>query len=85
MMNIVKLASIIISAYLLSGCGTLLARAGAADLGSSKKTSHAPVYPATVYDVALFSTPYFPIFLLDLPISIVTDTLMLPVDLYRMN
>lgn len=59
---------------LLSGCGTTLAHVSA---------PHPFVYMGVIADVGA-ATEGYPIMLLDLPFSLVGDTLMLPVDLMLM-
>ena len=83
-----------------SGCGTFVTRTGVSGLsfGGADSEFH-PVYPATVdVDFWLLSAPFrsdggsageragYLIFgLCDTPISLVTDTLFLPYDIYKMS
>lgn len=60
----------------VSGCGTIMGRHdGATPTG---------IYPATRFDfITMFDSP-FPVpllIVLDVPVSLVTDTIMLPADL----
>lgn len=59
---------------LLSGCGTTLAHVSA---------PHPTVYMGVQLDAGMAKEGY-PLMLLDLPFSLVGDTLMLPVDLTLM-
>ena len=75
---------------LITGCGTFIARTGNPDAGSLWR-----VYPATGVDAALLTAPCNPneewgsmsrrfgaagIGLIDLPISLITDTICFPFD-----
>ena len=67
------------------GCGMLL-RLDTLEQGSVGWFKYTPlvgqIYPATQWDIAMFKeNPYFTGFGLDFPISLVTDTLFLPLDL----
>jgi uncharacterized protein YceK len=59
---------------LLTGCGTTMAHVSA---------PHPTVYMGVQTDAGMAKDGY-PLMLLDLPLSLVGDTLMLPVDLYLM-
>ena len=85
MKSTIKFVSMAAVTLLLSECGTLLARSGATGNGGSTSIHQPKVYPATQFDAVLISSPFFLLFIIDLLFSIVTDTLMLPVDIYRMN
>ncbi|PJR63656.1 YceK/YidQ family lipoprotein [Raoultella sp. T31] len=58
----------------LSGCGTTMAHISA---------PHPTVYMGVLLDAGMAKEGY-PLMLLDLPLSLVGDTLMLPVDLMLM-
>lgn len=71
----------IIAITVLSGCASAIMRT----VGIPTYTvSHDPkFYPGTVTDVAFLGSEITPLALLDLPLSFVLDTLLLPVDIYR--
>ena len=83
---------IILLCLCLSGCGTVLMREY-----PSLRADEFPYYPATCYDVsniaeggAFYTTDrvigwlvIVPIHVIDLPISLVTDTLLFPADYIR--
>lgn len=61
-----------------TGCGTLTRN----DVKRGHSMyPHSSIYPATYVDIWGSQSPAAPLFLLDLPISLVTDTLLLPYDL----
>lgn len=66
-----------VAAMMLSGCGTILGRHDGAYAGG--------VYPATQFDwrAMTCSCGFPPVFILDLPFSIVSDTIMIPWDAAR--
>ena len=79
---------------LLSGCATVIVR----DYPSCKANGPTSVYPATVFDGCCIVTGggnlegkihpagyllLSPFWLLDLPLSLVADTVLFPCDLYR--
>ncbi|CNC12543.1 YceK/YidQ family lipoprotein [Yersinia pseudotuberculosis] len=66
-----------INSLLISGCASVIARN--TNLGITPPA----VYPGTVYDIAVIPSPLFPLALIDLPLSFVADTLMLPIDIYH--
>jgi len=81
-------------ACVFTGCGTAATRTGAKSEFSNK---FPPVYPATYVDAGFISAPCRSGFtgsaakktgacimgLIDLPISLATDTLILPYDIYK--
>ena len=84
--GVVKIALIGFVILLLSGCGTLFGRSGVPSLYPNDFTSpQSGVYPAVQLDWKFMQTPFLILGLIDLPISLVTDTLMLPVDVYNMH
>lgn len=86
MKNTIKFASMIAVALSLSGCGTLFGRSGVPSFYPNELSSpQTGVYPATQLDGKFLQTPFLILGLIDLPISLVTDTLLLPVDIYKMN
>ena len=79
-MNHSKLALLFfvtINSLLISGCASVIARN--TNLGITPPA----VYPGAAYDIVAIPSPLFPLALIDLPLSFVADTLMLPVDIYR--
>ncbi|PSH15266.1 hypothetical protein B7R74_17865 [Yersinia pseudotuberculosis] len=62
---------------LLNGCTSIVARN--TNLGGTPPA----VYPGTVANAVLLPSPLFPLALIDLPLSFVADTLMLPFDIYH--
>ena len=71
---------LLVTVLSLNGCATYIGRTGIDTPG--KLT---PLYPATSVDVIAMRTPLFLPALIDLPFSLVTDTLLLPVDIYQMK
>lgn len=71
-----RIILLLVMTSLLSGCGALFGRHDGAYSGG--------VYPATRFDFrAMGSTP-FPaplLFALDLPFSLISDTIMIPADM----
>ncbi|WP_300004227.1 YceK/YidQ family lipoprotein [uncultured Cedecea sp.] len=62
----------------LSGCGTFLSR--------DPFFKNEGVYPATRFDAEMIKeseSPYPVFFAMDIPVSFVTDTLLIPYDLLR--
>lgn len=79
-MNRSKLALLFfvaINSLLINGCASVIARN--TNLGATPPA----VYPGAAYDIAVIPSPLFPLALIDLPLSFVADTLMLPVDIYH--
>lgn len=88
MMNsgfIARLFSVIAICLLLSGCGAFISRSGILALGGGRYEPRPALYPATQFDVKCIPSQFFLPCLIDLPFSLVTDTLLLPVDIYQMN
>ncbi len=89
--SLAKWLLLLCEVFLLSGCGTWAARVGRGELTDE----FWPVYPATYCDVGFASAPFRPmdevsngkragmcvIGILDFPISVATDTLLLPYDI----
>ena len=93
MPHVIKTLALVVCVIpFLLGCGTLTARAYRSEFSDD----FWPVYPATYCDVGLVSAPFRPmeevspgrrvgmcvIGIFDLPISLATDTLLLPYDIY---
>lgn len=73
-----RIVTVALISTLLSGCGTFLSR----DAFFKKEG----VYPATRLDVDGIKeseSPYPVFFAMDLPVSLVTDKLLIPYDLLR--
>jgi uncharacterized protein YceK len=86
MMKVVKPVSIMALVLLLSGCGTIFGRTGIPSFYPNEFSSpQKGIYPGTQLDGKFLQSHFLLFALIDLPISLVTDTLLLPVDLYRMN
>lgn len=80
-----RLFLVIAICLLLSGCGAFISRSGILTLGKGW-TAHRPaLYPATQFDGQCIPSQFFLLCFIDLPFSLVTDTLLLPVDIYQMN
>lgn len=72
---------LLLAVILLSGgCGTYLSRTKGLRSGDVSR-----VYPATTLDVSAMPSRFFLPAIIDLPFSLIIDTLMLPVDIYKMN
>lgn len=81
-----KFISIVAVTLLLSGCGTLFGRSGIPSFYPNELSGpQRGIYPATQLDGKFLQSRFLILGLIDLPISLVTDTLMLPVDIYKMN
>jgi len=70
---------ILVVSMLAAGCGTLITRSGLSRLDNPEQTPR--YYPATCLDGNAIGSRYFVLGLLDLPFSLVFDTLFLPYDL----
>ncbi|WP_436882525.1 YceK/YidQ family lipoprotein [Enterobacter asburiae] len=81
---IARLFSVIAICLLLSGCGAFISRSQILELGG-RPVQRSALYPATQFDVQCIPSQFFLPCLIDLPFSLVTDTLLLPVDIYQMN
>lgn len=93
MKNLIQIAVLISLAAMETGCGTILARSDGGVWDSPR------LYPATQVNAEFLGVigeepnsgdigqqlacAVSPLFLLDLPISIATDTLCLPFDIYK--
>ena len=87
-----RIAFIILTTLLLNGCGTYFARSGWRDEGGGMTK----FYPATCMDAVVIASPFMPSMyedqlpfgpplmavggLIDLPFSLVTDTILIPYD-----
>lgn len=77
---------------MLVGCGTMMRFS---DKSESKRAHKGQYYAATKIDIAVFRAPYsdawfgaiaywfYPFALIDLPISLAADTLLIPYDVYQ--
>lgn len=71
-----KLIGLVLVASLLSGCGTLFGRHDGGYSGG--------IYPATKFDFRSMADTPFPVpllLILDLPFSLISDTIMIPADI----
>jgi len=72
--------AILILCLFATGCATLVTRSGLSRIDNPEQTP--PYYPATFLDGEAIASRYFVFGLLDLPFSVVFDTLLLPCDCF---
>lgn len=94
--NILILMTVACLSLALSGCGTLYACVDSRSAGSSQN-HHFEVYPATKIDIGAIKywshddgvfakkASIVTLLIIDLPISVITDTCLLPVDWYLIS